>query len=288
MRAIVTGAGGQLGRALVASRPEGIELVAADRTRLDLGEPAAIAGFLAAHRPALVVNAAAFTDVDGAEREPERARTVNAIAVGALAQACARHGARLIQLSTDFVFDGEATRPYAPHDPTGPLNVYGATKREGEELALRHAPGALVLRTAWLHAAGGGRNFVAAMLRAMRAGRRLSVVRDQIGTPTHAAGLAAALWRLATLRAEGIVHVTDGGAASRYEFACAIRDDALALGLIDAPVPIEPVATADYPTCARRPAFGVLDCTAAFAMLGMAPPPWRAGLRATLATGADG
>jgi dTDP-4-dehydrorhamnose reductase len=287
MKAIVTGAGGQLGRALQATCPAGIELVAADRAALDLGAPATIAGFLAAHRPALVVNAAAFTDVEGAEAAPAHARIVNAVAVGALAEACARHGARLVQVSTDFVFDGAATRPYAPHDPTAPLNVYGATKREGEELALRHAPGALVLRTAWLHAAGG-RNFVAAMLRAMRAATRLRVVHDQIGTPTHAPGLARAIWRLVALRAEGIVHFTDAGRASRYDFARAIREDALALGLIDAPTPIEPVATAQYPTRARRPAFGVLDCSATAALLGGEPPHWRAGLRASLASGGHG
>lgn len=287
MRTIVTGATGQLGRALRATCPAGVEFVAVDRTSLDLGEPGTIADFIAAHPPALVVNAGAYTDVERAECEPDRARLVNATAVGALARACARHGARLVHVSTDYVFDGAAGRPYRPQDPTAPLNVYGETKRAGEELALRHAPGALVLRTAWLHAAGG-RNFVSTMLRAMRAAAPLRVVHDQIGTPTHAPGLAEAIWRLADLRAEGILHFTDGGVASWYDFAVAIREEALAQGAIDDPAPIEPIATTDYPTRARRPAFSVLDTSLTDAILGGAPPHWRVGLRAALRAVADG
>jgi dTDP-4-dehydrorhamnose reductase len=281
VRAIVTGAAGQLGTALRATCPEGVQVLAAGRAALDLADAEAIAGFIAAHPAELVINAGAYTDVEGAETEPGRARAINATAVGAIARACARSGARLVQVSTDFVFDGATARAYRPDDATSPLNVYGATKREGEELALRHAPGCLVLRTAWLHGAGQ-RNFVTTMLRAMRGGKPLRVVCDQIGTPTCAPDLARAIWRLAARDAGGVLHFTGSGVASWYDFAVAIQEEAHALGLIVAPVPIEPIASAEFPTRARRPAFSVLDTSLTSALLGEKPRHWRVALRESL------
>jgi dTDP-4-dehydrorhamnose reductase len=282
VRAIVTGAEGQLGAALRATCPEGVQILAAGRAALDLADAASITRFMAAHPAELVINAGAYTDVERAESEPGLARAVNATAAGTIAQSCARNGARMIQVSTDFVFDGATTRAYRPDDATAPLNVYGATKREGEELALRHAPGCLVLRTAWLHAAGQRNNFVATMLRAMRGGKPLRVVCDQIGAPTHAPDLARAIWRLAARGAGGILHFTGSGVASWYDFAVAIQEEAHALGLVVAPVPIEPIPSAEFPTRACRPGFSVLDTSLTSAVLGEKPPHWRVALREML------
>lgn len=281
MKVLVTGAEGQVGRALRTTAPGGVEVLAANHAMLDLADTGAIDAFVASHGADVVINAAAYTTVDRAEAEPALAAAVNATGAGALAAACARRGIRFVHLSTDFVFDGTASRPYRPEDPTAPLSVYGRTKRDGEDLARRHHPHCLVVRTAWVYASEGN-NFVATMLRLMRAGKSLRVVGDQIGTPTYAPGLAAAMWRLVALKPEGILHYTDSGVASWYDFAVAIQEEALALGLLSAPVAIEPIATADYPTPARRPGFSVLDKAETNRLLGGAPAHWRVALRGML------
>lgn len=278
MKVLVTGAAGQLGRALQETCPAGIELVAAGRGELDLADAPAIRSHVENIRPDVVINAGAYTAVDRAESEPALARAINADAVAAIAAACAAHGTRMVQVSTDFVFDGTAARPYRPADATAPLSVYGATKRDGEEAALRLAPRCLVLRTAWVYAVEG-RNFVATMLRVMRSGKPLRVVCDQIGTPTFAPNLARATWAMIARDATGILHYTESGVASWYDFAVAIQEEALQLGLLSAPVAIEPIASAEYPTPARRPGFSVLDKTETTRLLGEAPEHWRAALR---------
>lgn len=283
MRALIAGSGGQLGRALQASAPAGATVVAPAEADFDVTSPESVAAAIAAAAPDVVFNAAAYTAVDKAEGDAETAQRINADAVAILAAACAAAGARLIHVSTDFVFDGEAGRPYAPDAATAPLGVYGATKLAGEIAA---GPDALIVRTAWVYAARGG-NFVATMLRLMRERPELRVVADQIGTPTHAAGLARALWTLAAAGTTGIHHWTDAGACSWYDFAVAIGEEAAAVGLIPATVPIVPIRTADYPTPARRPAFSVLDKTSCWAITGPARH-WRAELRDCLKEMADG
>ncbi len=277
MRALVTGAGGQVGRALVRHAPAGIEVIAADRQRLDITDAQATREAIAALRPALVLNAAAHTAVDQAEGEPERAHAVNADAVATLAQACADAGARLVHFSTDFVFDGARSTPYPPEAEPCPLGVYGASKLAGERAALAH-PANLVIRTAWVYAAGAA-NFVATMLRLMAEREELRVVCDQIGTPTHAAALAQSAWRLAAAGAAGIWHVTDAGVASWYDFAVAIREEALACGLLGRAGTVVPIPARDYPAPARRPAFSVLDKTATWRELGASARHWRCELR---------
>ena len=190
-------------------------------------------------------------------------------------------GIRLVHISTDFVFDGTLGRPYRPDDAPNPLGVYGATKLAGEQAVTTADPSALIVRTAWVHGPTGA-NFVATMLRLMAERERLGIVADQIGTPTHADGLADALWRLAAGDARGIVHHTDAGVASWYDFAVAIREEALALGLLDRAAEVMPIATADYPTPARRPGIAVLDKTSGWAAAGIAPLHWRDGLRRAL------
>ncbi|WP_164156864.1 dTDP-4-dehydrorhamnose reductase [Sandarakinorhabdus rubra] len=267
MRVLVAGSGGQLGRALAATVPAGVTLVAPPEAEFDICDAAHMAAVVAAAAPDLVINAAAWTAVDKAEAEEAAALQVNAVAVGHLAAAAAAAGARFVQVSTDYVFDGNAGRPYAPDARPAPASAYGRTKLAGEVAARAHHPAPLILRTAWVYAAAGN-NFVATMLRLMRERAEVRVVADQIGTPTHARSLARAIWALKAHN--GIFHWTDAGIASWYDFAVAIHDEALHLGLLARAVPVIPITTDDYPTPARRPAFGVLDKTATWALTGPA------------------
>lgn len=281
MKVLIAGAAGQLGRALVATAPAGAEVLALPRDGFDIRDAENVGRLLGAARPDLVVNAAAYTAVDKAESDRDAAFAVNATAAGRLAQAAADAGARFVHVSTDFVFDGESSAHYRPESRPAPLSVYGESKLLGEQLVAAAHPGALILRTAWVYAATGG-NFVRTMLRLMRERPEIRVVADQVGTPTHAAGLARAIWALDGARLHGIHHWTDAGVASWYDFAVAIRDEALAIGLLDAHVPVVPIRTCDYPTPARRPRMSLLDKTSAWAVTGPAAH-WRDELRAALA-----
>lgn len=283
MKVLITGAGGQLGQALQQTAPhhapQGCKVVALSRAQFDLLDQTQTTTTIARERPDLIINAAAYTAVDRAETEQRLAKAVNATAPGTLAAAAQRAGARFIHLSTDFVFDGESSRPYTPEDTPSPLGAYGRTKLEGERAVLHEKPDALILRTAWVYAAGG-HNFVRTMLRLMRERDEVRVVADQLGTPTHAASLARAIWRLT--EASGIWHWTDAGVASWYDFAVAIGEEALALGLLDRPVSVVPIATKDYPVPAKRPAMGILDKSKSWARIGVANH-WRTELRIMLA-----
>ena len=283
MRVLITGADGQIGRALAAASPAGAEVILRARAQLDLTRDADVAAAVREVRPDLVVNAAGYTGVDRAEAEPDVAHAVNAAGAGRLAAAAADVGARMIHFSTDYVFDGTGMRPYRPGDPPRPLNVYGASKLAGEREVLGSLPGrALVIRTAWIYAARG-QNFLLTMLRLMKERDRVGVVSDQIGSPTCAASVAAATWRLAARPdVQGIAHWTDDGTASWYDFALAIRQDAMEAGLLDSPAEVVPVATSEYPTPACRPRFTVLDCSETRAALGLAPDHWRVALKRTL------
>lgn len=275
MKVLVTGAAGQLGQALVRAMPADWAVTACTRTEMNLTDPASIRAAIAATRPDLVFNAAAYTAVDRAESEEAAAMAINGKAVGVLAEALDAHGGRLVHVSTDFVFDGTAGKAYAPDAARNPLSVYGHTKATGEDLV---GPRDLIVRTSWVYAAAGA-NFVRTMLRLMRERDRLSVVADQIAAPTWATGLAATLVALADKDATGIYHHRDAGVASWYDFAVAIAEEALALGLIERMPQVDPIATSDYPTPARRPAFSLLDDTATRALLGDRPGHWRANLR---------
>jgi dTDP-4-dehydrorhamnose reductase len=285
VRVLITGASGQVGSALLRSLPSGIELHAPTSQQLDIGDARAEQAAVTAFKPELIINAAAYTAVDEAESDPFVADAINAQAPQHLAEAAhTLDGCRLIQLSTDYVFDGRKPVPYQPGDPPHPISVYGRTKLAGEQVVLKILDArAMVLRTAWVYSAQG-RNFLQTMLRLMRERSEVRVVADQWGTPTTAASIARALWRIAELpTVRGILHWTDGGVASWYEFACAIAEDALAAGLLSGPIDVTPIATADYPTAAHRPANSVLDTGSSIALLGIKPNPWRINLRATLA-----
>ncbi len=282
MRVLVLGAGGQVGSAVMAAVPAQHDVIAKTRAELDIGNEAAVARALAETRAQWAVNAAAYTAVDLAEDHPAHAAAVNDTAVGVLAAAASAAGCRLLHLSTDFVFDGESNRAYLPGDQTHPLSVYGASKLAGERRVLDGAEAGIVLRTAWVYAAAG-RNFVLTMLKLMREREQVSVVCDQIGAPTWAGGIAAAIWGIIGAGPPGgVYHWTDLGVASWYDFAVAIQDEALARGLLSRAVPIMPISSAAYPTRAHRPAFSVLDTTGTRALIQVPARHWRHNLRTML------
>ena len=281
MKVLVTGAGGQLGRTLVVRVPKSVALVAAATHELDITDKMSTKRLIGAEQPTIILNAAAYTAVDLAESEPERAAAVNDRGVANLVSAADGVGARVAHVSTDFVFDGSASRAYPIDAPTGPLGIYGKTKLAGE----RHLrAGDLCVRTSWVYAAEG-KNFVRTMLRLMAEREEIGVVADQIGSPTNADDLADALWRLALGGHTGTFHFTNSGVASWYDFAVAIRDEGVALGLLaESAARVKPIVTADYPTPAKRPAFSVLDARKTDAVLGGPAPHWRHSLRKVLET----
>lgn len=283
MKALITGANGQLGWELTRTAPADADTLALDRTKLDITDARAVSDTVAHAAPELIVNAAAYTAVDKAESEPERAYSVNRDGAAALADAAAESGARLIQVSTDFVFDGLESRPYRPEDPTAPLGVYGASKLAGEvAVGERLGDRALIVRTGWVYSFHGG-NFVKTMLRLMGERDELSVVADQVGTPTWARSLAEAIWRLAERDTGGdIIHYSDAGVASWYDLAVAIGEEAVARGLLGREIPVAPIASSAYPTPAKRPAYSVLDKSTGWERSRTRPQHWRCSLRAML------
>ena len=284
MKVFVVGSLGQLGLSLAETAPATVDFAGADLPELDILDAAALQARLAAERPGFVVNAAAYTAVDKAEDEPEIARLANVDGARNVAQAAREAGARVIYISTDFVFDGDKGTPYRPDDAPAPLSVYGATKLDGEAAVREATDGdAIVIRTAWLYSRFG-HNFVKTMLRLMGEREELSVVADQRGTPTWAGSLAEVIWAaIGRDLPGGIYHWTDGGEASWYEFAEAIYQEAHGSGLLDRDVEIRAIPTEEYPTPARRPAYSVLDCSATVAALGVEQHPWSERLQQMLA-----
>jgi dTDP-4-dehydrorhamnose reductase len=278
MNVLITGAGGQLGGALQRKAPAWAEINALDVEDCDFTEISMLAARLTVEAPDVIINAAAYTAVDRAERDEDLARAINAEAVEVMVKAMAESGGKLVHISTDFVFDGTSSRPYLPDDERNPLSAYGRTKAEGED-CLRSED--LLVRTAWVYEAGGA-NFVRTMIRLMKERDELRVVADQVGAPTWATGLACTLWALVEKQATGTFHHCDDGVASWHEFAVAIAEEAHALGLIAKIPQIHAITTAEYPTPARRPAFSLLDCSKTREFLGDAPVAWRDNLRLML------
>lgn len=283
LTALVTGAGGQLGRELQGTSPAGWTVAALDRTALDIADTGSLRAALDRVRPAALINAAAYTAVDKAETEAELASRSNADGPAVLAAVCAELGIRLVHISTDFVFDGAASAPYRPGDATGPLGEYGRSKLAGEQGTQAANPAALILRTGWVYSRFGN-NFVKTMLRLMAERDQLNVVVDQVGTPTWARGLALTAWAgLLHEDAHGIYHWSDAGVCSWYDFAVAIQEEALALGLLQSEIAILPIPASDYPTPAARPSYSVLDKSSTCRDLDVTLTHWRTQLRAMLA-----
>lgn len=276
---LITGAGGQLGYELQRTAPENISLLAATRDQLDISDAVSVNAYVKQHKPAAIINAAAYTAVDKAEEEQDLAAAINATGAKNLAQAAADHEIKLLQVSTDFVFPGDAYSPISPGSKCAPQGYYGQSKLDGE-LAIQKILGdkAYIVRTAWLYSAHGN-NFVKTMLRLMSDRAELGVIADQIGTPTWAHGLAESLWQALEVDAVGLHHWTDAGVASWYDFAQAIMEEGEALGLLDKQIKLKPLTTADYPTPASRPAYSILDKTQTWAALGVAGEHWRVALR---------
>lgn len=287
MRILVTGAGGQVGSALrPALAPLG-EVVALDRSQLDLAQPDALRARVRELAPQAIVNAAAYTAVDRAESESELARAINAVAPGVLAEEALRLGAVLVHYSTDYVFDGTKPSPYVEDDPARPLSVYGRTKLEGERAIGASGCRHLTLRTSWVFGARG-HNFLLTMLRLARERRALRIVSDQIGAPTWCRDIAAATARLldgghAAPGADGLYHLTASGATSWFGFAQAIFASPEMARLGIEPPALEAIPTSAYPTAARRPANSRLDCARLAHRTGIRMPAWEAGLAGALA-----
>jgi len=258
--------------------PAWAEINAIDVDDCDLTDVPMLTARLTVEAPDVILNAAAYTAVDKAESDEELARAINAEAVAAMVEAMADSGGKVVHVSTDYVFDGTASTPYAPDAPRNPQSAYGRTKAEGED-CLR--PEDLLVRTAWVYEAGGA-NFVRTMIRLMNERDELRVVADQVGAPTWATGLARTLWALVEKGATGTFHHCDDGVASWHEFAVAIAEEGHALGLIAKIPQIHPITTAEYPTPARRPAYSLLDCSKTRAFIGDAPVAWRDNLRLML------
>lgn len=280
---LLTGAGGQLGQELQRCRPDAVRLHAMDSRSLDVTDQAAIDNALSQYQPDVVINAAAYTAVDKAEEEKEKAFAVNADAPRYIAEACIRSNSRIIHISTDFVFDGMKSSPYSPDDETNPLSVYGESKLKGEKCLLQLASAqTTIIRTSWLYSALGN-NFVKTMLRLMSERDQLGVIADQVGTPTHAKGLAEVIWHFIQKETPaGVYHWSDAGVASWYDFAVAIMEEGRAFGLLQNALTILPIQTTDYPTPAQRPKYSVLDKTATWSGLKVTPEHWRIGLRRML------
>lgn len=287
MRTILaTGGDGQLGRALGAlALPPGWRMEAAGRGGLDVTDAEAVAAQIGGGGYAAVINAAAYTDVDGAERDAVSAWRVNALAPAALGAACAAKDIPIVQISTDYVFDGGQREPYEPADRPGPRNIYGASKLGGEIAVAASGARHVVLRTAWL-ISPYGRNFATAMLRLAAERQRVRVVADQIGTPTLAGDLAETAAAIAIRMADdagapgGIHHFVNAGAASWAELARALFAQSCARGGPSAEV--EPIGSAEWPTPARRPANSRLCTQSLTHAFGITPRPWRDGLPALL------
>lgn len=270
MKVLVTGAGGQLGHDLLDAFADH-DVVGLTRAELDVADEAAVVAAVRDHAPDLVVHAAAHTKVDLAESEPDVAWRANALGTWWVARACALADAAMVYVSTDYVFDGTADRPYTEFDPVAPRSVYGRSKEAGERLVRQTLPRHYIVRTSWVLGAHGG-NFVRTMLRLGRERGAVSVVSDQTGSPTFTFDLAPAIRRLAVSGRYGTYHLTNQGTCTWYELAGATFEEAA----LD--VELTPIDTATFGAPAPRPAYSVLDNHMA-RLLGMEPlPPWRDSL----------
>ncbi len=263
---LVTGAGGQLGTALVASAPASV--VGVSHQEMDVSDAASVERTISTVRPAVVVHAGAWTDVDGCEGDPGKAWRINAEGTANVARACAAVGAQLIYVSTDYVFSGDGSRPYEPTDAVRPLSAYGASKLGGELATRLYLPARhTIVRTSWVFSSRG-RNFVRTILRLATTQPELRVVNDQRGCPTSADDLAGWIWALVEKRAAGTFHACNSGECTWYEFAKAI------LEWVGSTTPVIPITTSEFPRPAPRPAYSVLGTTAFTEIVGVKPRHW--------------
>ena len=281
-KVLLLGSQGQVGWELQHSKPSSIDLYALNHLDLDIRDADKVREVAIKFQPDCIINAAAYTAVDRAETDVDLAYAINCDGAANCALAAKVCNAKLIHISTDFVFDGKQSIPYHPEIPTSAIGVYGASKAAGEEQVKKILnDGALILRTAWVYSSHGN-NFVKTMLRLMLEKDVIRVVGDQIGSPTYALGLANAIWKsINNPNFIGIQHWTDSGIASWYDFAVAIQEEAINVGYLKNSIPIEMIPTGSYPTLALRSPYTVLDKTNSYQILGHALH-WRIALRQML------
>lgn len=282
MRALVTGAGGQLGVELLRTAPKDVTVTAVTHAELDISDDAAVNAIVEREKPDLIINAAAYNAVDEAERQSDLAYRVNATGPANLAGAADRARCRIIHISTDYVFDGKSTTPYTPTDRTNPLNTYGKSKLAGEREVAKAAPDHLIIRTSWLFSSHG-RGFLQIILAALREGKTVRGVIDQASVPTACRGLAEVIWLCAARGGpKGISHWVDAGKATRYDQAVAIREMAMQYGLISGTNPVEKVLSKALRPLAVRPRYSVMDASALATALGKKQRHWKEWLAQTV------
>lgn len=269
---LVTGSGGQLGKELeqLAVSFPSLEFIFLSREEFPIDNEEKAKEIFARHQPQFLINCAAYTAVDKAESEKETAFLINAHAVGELAKACRSNSTRFLHISTDYVFDGTASRPYREDDPTNPQSIYGASKLEGEKLALQHDPLVIVIRTSWVYSAFG-KNFVKTMLRLFKEKETVSVVNDQFGSPTYAADLAETILKIISSGnwQPGIYHYSNNSVTTWFDFAQWIKK------LSGSACQVNPIPTSSFPTPAKRPSFSVLDNTRIHRVYGIEGKNWQ-------------
>ncbi|MEI6893843.1 MAG: dTDP-4-dehydrorhamnose reductase [Colwellia sp.] len=304
MKVLITGKGGQLAWELEQICPNNVHVISFSAQELDITVSEKVNDMFDLHQPDIVINAAAYTAVDKAETDREMAYAVNDLGSEYLALACKKSGARLIHVSTDFVFDGTKTTPCQTDEKPNPINVYGASKLAGD-IKINNILGAqaTIIRTAWVYSVNGN-NFVKTMLRLMTEKEQLGIVYDQVGTPTWAKGLAKMIWSLVEKsgKVQGtsenieplsdaplnpssgtmFLHWTDAGVCSWYDFAIAIQELAVEKCMLDQPIPIRPIPASAYPTPAKRPSFSVIDKSSAEQASGIETIHWRQQLSTML------
>ncbi len=262
MKILIIGKSGQLANELLVEQPQNYEVLTLGRNDVDITDFKALDSIVAEYQPTVIINSAAYTAVDKAESDIEAAYAINHIAVENLAKVAKKYSAKLVHVSTDFVFNGESTIPYGINDITSPTSVYGASKRTGELAIIDNYPeNSSIIRTSWLYSTFGN-NFVKTMLKLMEDKEELGIVNDQVGSPTSAKGLATFIWALIEQpKADLIYHWCDSGSTSWYGFALAIQEEGLKQGLLTKKIPIKGIPSSSYPTPAKRPNYSVLDCT---------------------------
>ena len=289
MKILLTGSEGQLGRALISYKPNNIELIAKSKKDLDITNEQECIKTISKEKPKWVINASAYTLVDQAEINHQEAFSVNSNGIKNLAKAMKKLGGNLLHFSTDFVFSGNQSKPYTPDQKANPINIYGKSKARGEnalQKSLNKTNQGIILRTSWL-IGSVGRNFALTILKLHKEQENISVVCDQIGSPTSTSSLARASWKLIQLKESAsinniqrpnIYHYSDAGIASWYDLAIAIGEISEELGLIKKAAKVIPIPSSCYPTKALRPNFSVLDCSLTYKLLGLEPLHWRSSL----------
>lgn len=286
-KVLVTGAKGQVGTELLKLAPAGLEVIGFNSSDLDITDGEQVKKIIFSQKPSLIINAAAYTAVDRAEKDIERAFLVNETGVKNLSDTALSLNIPLFHISTDYVFDGLARHPYKETDMVGPTGVYGASKLAGELALIASGVEHIILRTSWVFGAEGN-NFVKTMLRLAKERKELSVVADQHGCPTSATSIASVLWQLVKIYKDnrklswGIYNFSNAPASTWYDFASEIFDQAAQTGILEELPLLNAVTTSEYPTLAKRPAWSVMDCSAIENLLGRSIPGWKSELESVL------